>query len=391
MPHQQEDGMQAIEMKRKDLYDRVWSKPMIHAGPELGISGTGLKKICQRHEIPIPPQGWWAKLAAGYKLTRPSLPVATAPSLEYVKIGSRRVQADGGPESAAPRVACSTIVPEAKPLTLPAWIERAEAALRTRKPDDRGLVRLKRKSAPRLSIGAGSIDRLIRFLSGFDTAISEQGWTLESSDEGLRVLVGLEPVAFAIEDRLSRKPHEPTAAELAEQARRKRLGYSFLSDTPWPKYDHSASGEMAFIVQGSVNDGLRRKWGDTSRRRLEHALPSIMESFAEHAAAQITNREYWAEQRRRWDEEAARRRLEEEERRLNQTRLKIAEDVNGVLGQIAMLGRVIEHISGLVDIPDELVAYQSWCDHQQQELNDRISGRGFTDLLIRAGVLQRTL
>jgi hypothetical protein len=391
MPHQQEDGMQAIEMKRKDLYDRVWSKPMIHAGLELGVSGTGLKKICRRHEIPIPPQGWWAKLAAGYKLTRLPLPAATAPSLEQVKIGSRRYLADGSRESVAPRVACSTIVPEAKPLALPAWIERVEAALRTRKPDDQGLVRLKRKSAPRLSIGAASIDRLIRFLSGFDTAISEQRWTLESSDEGLRVLVGLEPVAFAIEDRLSRKPHEPTAAELAEQARRKRLGYSFLSDTPWPKYDHAASGEMAFIVQGSVNDGLRRKWGDTSRRRLEQALPSIIESFAEHAAAQITKREYWAQRKRRWDEEAARRDREEEERRLNQTRLKVAEDVDGVLVQMAMLGRVIEHISGLADTSDELLAYQRWCCDLQQGLNDQMSGRGLTDRLIRVGVLNGTI
>tara|TARA_R110002049_G_scaffold199351_2_gene369477 strand:+ start:14587 stop:14757 length:171 start_codon:yes stop_codon:yes gene_type:complete len=56
-----------------------------------------------------------------------------------------------------------------------------------------------------------------------------------------------------------------------------------------------------------------------------------------------------------------------------------------------MLGRVIEHISGLVDAPDELVAYQNWCDHQKQELNDQVSGRGLVDRLIRAGVLQRTL
>ncbi|WP_417480953.1 hypothetical protein [Maricaulis sp.] len=379
------------KIERSVLYHIVWSKPMIHAGPELGVSGTGLKKICQRHEIPIPPQGWWAKLAAGYKLTRPSLPIATAPSLERVTIGSRRYLAEGGTGPVTPRVNCSTIVPEAKPLALPAWIERTEAALRARRPDEQGIVRLKRKSAPRVSISADSIDRLTRFLSGFDVAIGEQGWKLESSDEGLCVLVGLEPVAFAIEDRLSRKLHQPTAAEMAEQARRKRLGYSFLSDTPWPKYDHAASGEMAFIVQGSVNDGLRRKWGDTSRRRLEHALPSIIESFAEHAAAQITEREHWAERKRRWDEQAARRRLEEEERRLNQTRLKVAEDVDGVLGQIAMLGRVIDHISGLVDIPDELAAYQSWCDHQQQELHGQVSGRGLVNRMIRAGVLKSTL
>jgi hypothetical protein len=136
---------------------------------------------------------------------------------------------------------------------------------------------------------------------------------------------------------------------------------------------------------------LRRKWGDTSRRRLEQALPSIIESFAEHAAAQITKREYWAQRKRRWDEEAARRDREEEERRLNQTRLKVAEDVDGVLVQMAMLGRVIEHISGLADTSDELLAYQRWCCDLQQGLNDQMSGRGLTDRLIRVGVLNGTI
>jgi len=377
--------MRTIE--RSELYQLVWSKPMIHAGPELGISGTGLKKICQRHEIPIPPLGWWAKLAAGYKLKRPSLPVATAPSLDYVKIGSRRYLAVGSTAPVATRVACSTIIPEAKPLALPTWIERTEAALRSRKPDDQGIVRLEKKSAPRVAIAAASIDRLTRFLSGFDTAISDQGWTLKPSDEGLRVFVGSEPVAFTIEDRLSRKPHQPTTAELAEQARRKRLGYSFFGDMRWPKYDYVASGELAFIVQGAVNDGSRRKWGDTARWRLEHVLPSIIESFAEHATAQIAKREQRAEQRRLWDEEAARRRRDEEERRLNQSRFKFAQDIDGVLDQIVVMERVLEHIGGLGELPDELLAFQNWCCGHQQVLKHTVSAGNLTNLLSQAGIL----
>lgn len=32
---------------------------------EFGISDRGLAKVCSRHRIPVPPRGYWAKVAAG--------------------------------------------------------------------------------------------------------------------------------------------------------------------------------------------------------------------------------------------------------------------------------------------------------------------------------------
>jgi hypothetical protein len=46
------------------MYRSVWSKPVGSVAKELGISGRGLAKICARFEIPVPPRGYWAKLAA---------------------------------------------------------------------------------------------------------------------------------------------------------------------------------------------------------------------------------------------------------------------------------------------------------------------------------------
>jgi hypothetical protein len=50
---------------RRDLYDLVWSKPMSTLAIEFGISDRGLAKVCGRHRIPVPPRGYWAKVAAG--------------------------------------------------------------------------------------------------------------------------------------------------------------------------------------------------------------------------------------------------------------------------------------------------------------------------------------
>jgi hypothetical protein len=61
-------------MKRSELYARVWAEPMMHLAAELGMSGPGLAKLCDRHGIPTPPRGHWAKLQAGKRSPREPLP-----------------------------------------------------------------------------------------------------------------------------------------------------------------------------------------------------------------------------------------------------------------------------------------------------------------------------
>jgi hypothetical protein len=39
-------------ISRTELYARVWQTPMTRLGLELGISGNGLAKICQRLDVP---------------------------------------------------------------------------------------------------------------------------------------------------------------------------------------------------------------------------------------------------------------------------------------------------------------------------------------------------
>src|SRR5271154_1574965 len=59
---------------REELYKLVWSTPVIKAAKGLGISGVALAKRCRREAVPLPPRGYWAKIAAGQKLPTPELP-----------------------------------------------------------------------------------------------------------------------------------------------------------------------------------------------------------------------------------------------------------------------------------------------------------------------------
>ncbi|HTF40442.1 MAG TPA: hypothetical protein VK754_07605 [Propionibacteriaceae bacterium] len=61
-------------MGRAQLFERVWSQPVASLAVEWGLSGPGLKKVCRRLQIPVPPRGYWAKLKAGHRIKRPALP-----------------------------------------------------------------------------------------------------------------------------------------------------------------------------------------------------------------------------------------------------------------------------------------------------------------------------
>ncbi len=70
-----------IELTRKALYERLWREPLSAVALQLGLSATGLAKICDRTGIPYPTRGHWAKARAGRTPPPPPLP-PTPPGVE---------------------------------------------------------------------------------------------------------------------------------------------------------------------------------------------------------------------------------------------------------------------------------------------------------------------
>lgn len=77
-------------LTRRELYDRVWVAPMAKVAAELGLSGGGLAKICDRLLIPYPPRGHWARAKAGRVSERPPLPVAPEAADEAILLAGER-------------------------------------------------------------------------------------------------------------------------------------------------------------------------------------------------------------------------------------------------------------------------------------------------------------
>lgn len=79
-------------VSREELYEQVWSQPMTKVAAEYGVTGTALKKTCDRHHIPTPERGYWAKLEHGKPVKKEPLPPLPEPDLTLVRVAGNSEQ-----------------------------------------------------------------------------------------------------------------------------------------------------------------------------------------------------------------------------------------------------------------------------------------------------------
>lgn len=70
--------------KQQNLSDEVWAIPVKTLVKEHGLSDVGLRKIGIALDIPLPPRGYWQKLAAGKMI--PKLPLHETSIATYVAL-----------------------------------------------------------------------------------------------------------------------------------------------------------------------------------------------------------------------------------------------------------------------------------------------------------------
>ena len=68
--------MEKKTFTRAELYDIVWSEPLLTISKKYNISDVGLRKICIRLNIPLPKNGHWQKVQYGKKVAKTPLPPA---------------------------------------------------------------------------------------------------------------------------------------------------------------------------------------------------------------------------------------------------------------------------------------------------------------------------
>ncbi|WP_114943876.1 hypothetical protein [Microvirga calopogonii] len=75
-----------MQLTRRALYDPFWSKPVTKVAAEFQISDVGPGKICDRHRVPTPPRGYWAKIEVGSKVKQALFVEVNDPGLDRIEI-----------------------------------------------------------------------------------------------------------------------------------------------------------------------------------------------------------------------------------------------------------------------------------------------------------------
>jgi hypothetical protein len=198
---------------RKELYDLVWQNPMLSLAKKYRISDVGLRKVCVRMEIPVPPAGYWQKLKFGKKVKRVPLPSKYSGDKDY----TIQIRQDGDeflhgiPSSSSIKqkeiegfLKEALSVPEK--LTKPdKLILEAREYLKNKKPDNwlyKNMVETKR-GLLEIRVSPDNVDRALRFMDTLIKALRIRGHSIEI-DHKTHIIVNKQKLEVCLKERLKK-------------------------------------------------------------------------------------------------------------------------------------------------------------------------------------------
>lgn len=282
------------------MFYQVWKTPLTTLADEYGVSDVAVAKSCKRLNVPRPPRGYWAQIAAGKKVRKPNLPpivdggvtsttIDPLKSLRYPKAGDfdkTETQAIEVPETLH---GCHTIVSATK------------RCLESSKPSENGLLRSPDDGTLTMAVSRHSIHRALRLMEALIRAIEANGWQFlgKGEREGMRVNLNGESINLEIEEKIGRAEIPPAPGE----------------SRWWKKYEYLPTGRLTIRLSESFYRGIRYSWSDGKIQKLEFLLTEIL-------AGIVVAAEY--KRSARLEHEARQRRWAEEERIRNERAARIA-------------------------------------------------------------------
>jgi hypothetical protein len=154
------------------MYDLVWSRPMTTLAEDLGISDVALKTVCDKHRIPTPSRGYWAKKDARKPTKQTQFHNTVDPQHEHNNLAPavrEGVESGAGAPKGQPGAAPATDFGPTAPLqdVHPAIAVTARA-LRKAKPGIED-VRADGPGHCGIEVGASSVERTIAILDAHRT------------------------------------------------------------------------------------------------------------------------------------------------------------------------------------------------------------------------------
>jgi hypothetical protein len=389
--------MASIVTTRRAIYELVWSNPMSKVAPDFGISDVALKKICDKHRVPSPPRGYWAKKEVGKAVKQVRFVETADPFHEKITIYGSRIADLPEPvreilqrarASRPARRVVSRTDPPAPPIPadqLHPIIARTANALRKHKPDKDGVVAAADNGSCGVDIGVASIERCITILDALARSLNAHGLTLVPAGNGMSVTTDGQTVAFRLNEYVRRDKHIPTAEDLvAEERRRKRMG---MWDSPYgrayPEWDFVRTGQLSIQIANRYAEGLRRTWKDGRHQRLENLIDDISVGIVAYGVALRLKEEEGARCERNYER---RRRVEQREtdrEKRERNRQTILDGLIAISVEASKLRTWLEEAkrwSGRSE-SDDFTRFVEWARNRLEHLDHAIDPDGIAESL----------
>jgi hypothetical protein len=272
---------------RQQLYDLVWTTPIIKLAKEFGLSDVGLRKTCHRYQIPTPPLGYWAKLSSGKPVKKIALPPPGPGVGERVLVSvfaPASVPAEVAEAAARARERISTpvVVPDEAPTRLHPAAQALRKALRSAKPNDEGFLSVGGPGILVASLGPANRDRAWLIIDKLLKAAEAAGQQIKATDTGLVAVVDGESLSLRLGETKEKTAHQPTQAELKakdnwDAQHRKWPSLYNLDRRHWRSWDYQPSGRLTLTLTDPLRsqwqyDYLLGRWNDRRTSRLEAYL-----------------------------------------------------------------------------------------------------------------------
>lgn len=286
-------------LSRQELYDLVWSTPMIDLAKQFNLSDNGLRKICKKYLVPIPKMGYWQKFRFGKKVSKIVLPPSQNDAPIAINVLPRNKE----------QIESQIIVKEA--VVVPDRVGRFHPLVQqTRKlfakgHEYNGRTRSYRgEAALGISVSRKMLPRALRIMDTIIKVLEEHGAKVGIDRENelrtnTHVTLEGEKVQFGIDELMRIVKTEPD-----------QYGYSRQEYVPKEK--------LVLRIKNYLG-GCQSKWTEGENTKLEDKLASFINGLSFAAAYLKKQRKEREEEQRRWEErrqsEARRQQILEEEKK----------------------------------------------------------------------------
>ena len=270
--------MGIIRLTRKELYEKVWSEPIVKLAREYGFSDVWLARICKRNNIPRPSRGYWARVQTGQGVSKTPLPKGDNDRIIEIYThdpGSKGERIVSRKKSTSKRLLKSIVLPESQMDPHPLILESAKK-LESTKQDITGLVP-PQKGCLNINVSRDSLPRALNLMDSLIKMLTMKGFEVSLSGKETEVKIDGVSLSLSLCEELDRKRRLRAADHNLEGYY--EFGYRLFDKRAYP------SGRLSISIDGFGFDCQgKRTWRDTESKKLENYLKGIVLGLIRMAA-----------------------------------------------------------------------------------------------------------